>query len=66
MTIHKSKVGISVVIMPFAEEDYSRNLNKLWLDGRNGFWSAKVLVDNSSGEKALVLKQNQSKKAGGY
>jgi hypothetical protein len=41
------------------------NLNKLWLDGRNGFWSAKVLVDNSSAEKALVLKQNQSKKAGG-
>jgi ATP-dependent exoDNAse (exonuclease V) beta subunit len=43
MTIHKSKgLEFPVVIMPFAEEDYSRKpKDKLWLDGRNGFWSAK-------------------------
>jgi ATP-dependent exoDNAse (exonuclease V) beta subunit len=35
MTIHKSKgLEFPVVIMPFAEEDYSRKpKDKLWLDG---------------------------------
>jgi ATP-dependent exoDNAse (exonuclease V) beta subunit len=42
MTIHKSKgLEFPVVIMPFAEEDYSRKpKDKLWLDGGNGFWVA--------------------------
>jgi ATP-dependent exoDNAse (exonuclease V) beta subunit len=33
MTIHKSKVEFPVVIIPFAEEDYSRKpKDKLWLE----------------------------------
>jgi ATP-dependent exoDNAse (exonuclease V) beta subunit len=52
MTIHKSRVGISVVIMPFAEEDYSRKpKDKLWLDGEEmDFGLPKVLVDSSAVE----------------
>jgi ATP-dependent exoDNAse (exonuclease V) beta subunit len=51
MTIHKSKgLEFPVVIMPFAEEDYSRKpKDKLWLDGEEmNFGLPKVLVDNSS------------------
>ena len=51
MTIHKSKgLEFPVVIMPFAEEDYSRKpKDKLWLDGEElDFGLPKVLVDNSS------------------
>lgn len=51
MTIHKSKgLEFPVVIMPFAEEDYSRKpKDKLWLDaGLQGLDIPKVLVDNSS------------------
>jgi ATP-dependent exoDNAse (exonuclease V) beta subunit len=51
MTIHKSKgLEFPVVIMPFAEEDYSRKpKDKLWLDGGEmDFGLPKVLVDNSS------------------
>lgn len=51
MTIHKSKgLEFPVVIMPFAEEDYSRKpKDKLWLDAEEvDLGIPKVLVDNSS------------------
>src|SRR5690606_23737617 len=51
MTIHKSKgLEFPVVIMPFAEEDYSRKpKDKLWLDTTEiGLDIPKALVDNSS------------------
>ncbi len=51
MTIHKSKgLEFPVVIMPFADEDYSRKpKDKLWLDGeQETFGLPKVLIDNSS------------------
>ncbi|EIA10164.1 UvrD-helicase domain-containing protein [Flavobacterium frigoris] len=51
MTIHKSKgLEFPVVIMPFAEEDYSRKpKDKLWLDAPEmDFGLPKVLIDNSS------------------
>ena len=50
MTIHKSKgLEFPVVIMPFADEDYSRSpKNKLWIDAEaDEFGLPKVLVDNS-------------------
>ena len=50
MTIHKSKgLEFPVVIMPFADEDYSRSpKNKLWIDAeKDEFGLPKVLVDNS-------------------
>ncbi|SHF78783.1 ATP-dependent exoDNAse (exonuclease V) beta subunit (contains helicase and exonuclease domains) [Flavobacterium fluvii] len=50
MTIHKSKgLEFPVVIMPFADEDYSRSpKNKLWIDAEaDDFGLPKVLVDNS-------------------
>jgi ATP-dependent exoDNAse (exonuclease V) beta subunit len=50
MTIHKSKgLEFPVVIMPFADEDYSRSRkNKLWIDAEvDDFGLPKVLVDNS-------------------
>jgi ATP-dependent exoDNAse (exonuclease V) beta subunit len=51
MTIHKSKgLEFPVVIMPFAEEDYSRKpKDKLWLNAEEATvgWP-KVLIDNSS------------------
>ncbi len=63
MTIHKSKgLEFPVVIMPFAEEDYSRKpKDKLWLDTEEAdFDLPKVLIDNSSavegfGEKAKAV-----------
>ena len=51
MTIHKSKgLEFPVVIMPFAEEDYSRSpKNKLWLNAdEKDIGLPKVLIDNSS------------------
>ncbi|MGL2987832.1 UvrD-helicase domain-containing protein [Flavobacterium sp. RSSA_27] len=51
MTIHKSKgLEFPVVIMPFAEEDYSRKpKDKLWLDAeKEELGLEKVLIDNSS------------------
>ena len=51
MTIHKSKgLEFPVVIMPFAEEDYSRKpKDKLWLNAEEqDFGLPKVLIDNSS------------------
>ncbi len=50
MTIHTSKgLEFPVVIMPFADEDYSRSpKNKLWIDTEVAdFGLPKVLVDNS-------------------
>jgi len=50
MTIHTSKgLEFPVVIMPFADEDYSRSpKNKLWIDTETeNFGLTKVLVDNS-------------------
>jgi len=50
MTIHTSKgLEFPVVIMPFADEDYSRSpKNKLWIDTEvEVFGLPKVLVDNS-------------------
>jgi ATP-dependent exoDNAse (exonuclease V) beta subunit len=50
MTIHTSKgLEFPVVIMPFADEDYSRSpKNKLWIDTEvDDFGLPKVLVDNS-------------------
>lgn len=50
MTIHKSKgLEFPVVIMPFADEDYSRSpKNKLWIDTEvDDFGLPKVLVDNN-------------------
>ncbi|MBW4359104.1 UvrD-helicase domain-containing protein [Flavobacterium taihuense] len=63
MTIHKSKgLEFPVVIMPFAEEDYSRKpKDKLWLNSEEqDFDMPKVLVDNSSaieefGEEASLV-----------
>ena len=63
MTIHKSKgLEFPVVIMPFAEEDYSRKpKDKLWLNAEEETVGLpKVLIDNSSavegfGEDALEL-----------
>jgi ATP-dependent exoDNAse (exonuclease V) beta subunit len=51
MTIHKSKgLEFPVVIMPFAEEDYSRKpKDKLWLNAEETTVGLpKVLIDNSS------------------
>ena len=51
LTIHKSKgLEFPVVIMPFADEDYSRKpKDKLWLDADEAdFGLPKVLIDNSS------------------
>jgi ATP-dependent exoDNAse (exonuclease V) beta subunit len=51
MTIHKSKgLEFPIVIMPFAEEDYSRKpKDKLWLDTENADLGVpKALIDNSS------------------
>ncbi|MGM8362313.1 UvrD-helicase domain-containing protein [Flavobacterium sp. ARAG 55.4] len=51
MTIHKSKgLEFPVVIMPFAEEDYSRKpKDKLWLDAQEmDLGMPKALIDNSS------------------
>nr|WP_315221230.1 UvrD-helicase domain-containing protein [uncultured Flavobacterium sp.] len=51
MTIHKSKgLEFPVVIMPFAEEDYSRKpKDKLWLDTENDdLGLPKALIDNST------------------
>ena len=63
MTIHKSKgLEFPVVIMPFAEEDYSRKpKDKLWLNAEEATVGLpKVLIDNSSavegfGEDALEI-----------
>jgi ATP-dependent exoDNAse (exonuclease V) beta subunit len=63
MTIHKSKgLEFPVVIIPFAEEDYSRKpKDKLWLDTAiMDFGLPKVLIDNSAavegfGEEAKVV-----------
>jgi ATP-dependent exoDNAse (exonuclease V) beta subunit len=63
MTIHKSKgLEFPVVIMPFAEEDYTRKpKDKLWLDAAEmDFGLPKVLIDNSSavegfGEEAKLV-----------
>ncbi|MGG7034828.1 MAG: UvrD-helicase domain-containing protein [Flavobacterium sp.] len=68
MTIHKSKgLEFPVVIMPFAEEDYSRKpKDKLWLDTEDTVLDLpKVLIDNSSavegfGENAALV-YNQKK-----
>lgn len=51
MTIHKSKgLEFPVVILPFAEENYSlKPKDKLWLDGEENLSELpKVLIDNSS------------------
>lgn len=63
MTIHKSKgLEFPVVIMPFADEDYSRSpKDKLWIDTVVvDFGLPKVLVDNSKavegfGEAAKIV-----------
>lgn len=63
MTIHKSKgLEFPVVIMPFAEEDYSRKpKDKLWLNAEEeDFGLPKVLIDNSNavagfGEDAAMV-----------
>ncbi|WP_310379625.1 UvrD-helicase domain-containing protein [Flavobacterium sp.] len=50
MTIHKSKgLEFPVVIMPFAEEDYTRSpKDKLWINAdESTFGLPKVLIDNS-------------------
>lgn len=68
MTIHKSKgLEFPLVILPFAEEDYSRGpRNKLWLDADvQDLGLPKVLIDNNSsvegyGETASVV-YNQKK-----
>ncbi|OOV29877.1 ATP-dependent helicase [Flavobacterium sp. LM5] len=68
MTIHKSKgLEFPVVIMPFAEEDYSRKpKDKLWLDAdKEELGLEKALIDNSSavegyGEGAALV-YNQKK-----
>ena len=51
MTIHKSKgLEFPVVIMPFADEDYTRKpKDKLWLNADSAtFGLPKILIDNSS------------------
>ncbi len=50
MTIHKSKgLEFPIVIMPFADEDYSRSpKNKLWIDAdESDIGLPKVLIDNN-------------------
>lgn len=67
MTIHKSKgLEFPVVIIPFAEEDYSRKpKDKLWLDIEESvFGLPKVLIDNNSsiegfGEEASLVYQQK-------
>ncbi|WP_298149790.1 exodeoxyribonuclease V subunit beta [Flavobacterium sp.] len=67
MTIHKSKgLEFPVVIMPFAEEDYSRKpKDKLWLETEEDVIGLpKALVDNSSavdgfGENASIVYQQK-------
>jgi len=68
MTIHKSKgLEFPVVILPFAEEDYSRKpKDKLWLDSDAAdFGLEKVLIDNNSAvtgfgaEASLVYNQKK-------
>ena len=68
MTIHKSKgLEFPVVIMPFADEDYTRKpKDKLWLDAeKETFGLPKVLIDNSSAvenygdDAALVYNQKK-------
>ena len=51
LTIHKAKgLEFPVVIMPFADEDYTRKpKDKLWLDtDQNEFVIPKILVDNTA------------------
>ncbi|WP_395051018.1 UvrD-helicase domain-containing protein [Flavobacterium sp.] len=68
MTIHTSKgLEFPVVIMPFADEDYSRSpKNKLWIDAEvEAFGLPKVLVDNSKavegfGEAAKLVYDQKS------
>ncbi|WP_310559347.1 UvrD-helicase domain-containing protein [Flavobacterium sp.] len=68
MTIHTSKgLEFPVVIMPFADEDYSRSpKNKLWIDTEVGdFGLPKVLIDNSKavegfGETAKAVYSQKS------
>jgi ATP-dependent exoDNAse (exonuclease V) beta subunit len=68
MTIHKSKgLEFPVVIMPFAEEDYSRSpKDKLWIDAEvDDFGLPKVLVDNSKavegfGQQAKLVYDQKS------
>jgi ATP-dependent exoDNAse (exonuclease V) beta subunit len=63
MTIHKSKgLEFPVVIMPFADEDYSRSpKDKLWIKAEEeDFALSKVLIDNSKavegfGENAKLV-----------
>lgn len=68
MTIHKSKgLEFPVVILPFAEENYSlKPKDKLWLDGEENLSELpKVLIDNSSAvegfgqEASLVYQQKK-------
>lgn len=68
MTIHTSKgLEFPVVIMPFAEEDYSRKpKDKLWLDAEESAMGLpKALIDNSSAiegygdEAAFVFNQKK-------
>ena len=68
MTIHTSKgLEFPVVIMPFADEDYSRSpKNKLWVDTEvEDFGLPKVLIDNSKavegfGETAKAVYSQKS------
>jgi ATP-dependent exoDNAse (exonuclease V) beta subunit len=68
MTIHTSKgLEFPVVIMPFADEDYSRSpKNKLWIGTEvEDFGLPKVLVDNSKavegfGETAKAVYSQKS------
>jgi ATP-dependent exoDNAse (exonuclease V) beta subunit len=65
MTIHKSKgLEFPVVIFPFAEEDYTKTKDKLWLNAEEqDFGLPKVLIDNSTAvevlEKKLLLFQSK-------
>ncbi len=67
MTIHKSKgLEFPVVIIPFAEEDYSRKpKDKLWLDSEENISELpRVLIDNNSavegfGEEASFVYQQK-------
>lgn len=67
LTIHKSKgLEFPVVIMPFAEEDYSRRpKDKLWIDSEENLSELpRVLIDNSSavegfGEEASLVYQQK-------
>lgn len=59
MTIHKSKgLEFPAVIMPFADEDYSRSpKDKLWIDAEvDDFGLPKVLVDNSKAVEGFGAK----------